>query len=206
MRKKSLYIYIAAFLTILLPVPGRFVYGFTLLFELAFLMMAGIFINLLIEKIKMSDFKTVILMYCIIALTILFRQIMVLLQPEIALTLGFSFYLPPLSLFLIGFLFNPDDKTLKQELMDYLYYVLIFIGFGLIFFLFRDILGFGTFTFYGKKHQIFEVILFDVDKISFLDFFATIPGALFTEGVFLYTFVTIKQKFKVIKNSEVQNC
>lgn len=206
MRKKSIYIYIAAFFTILLPVPGRFVYGFTMLFELAFLMLAGIFINLLIEKIKMAEFKTVILMYCIIALTILFRQIIVLLQPEIALTLGFTFYLPPLSLFLIGFLFNQEERSLKQELFDYLYYVLLFIGLGLLFFIIRDILGFGSFTFFGKKHQIYEAILFDVDKISFFDFFATIPGALFVEGIFLYIFVTIRQKFKVIKNSEVQNC
>lgn len=204
MRSKSIYIYIAAFLAILLPVPGRFVYGITLLFELAILMLLGIFINLLIDKIKMPEFRTVIMMYCLIALTILYRQIFVILQPEIALTLGFTFFLPTLSLFLIGNLFNDDTISLKDRLFSYLIDLLIFIIFGVLFFLLRDILGFGTFTFFGKKHQIYEVIIFDASKIGVFDFFATIPGALFVEGMLLSIFVSIRQKFKILKNSEAQ--
>jgi len=204
MEKKTIYVYIAAFLTILLPVPGRFVYGFTLLTELAFLMFAGIFINLLIDKIKMSEFRTVILMYCLIALTILYLQFFVLIQPEIALTLGFTFYLPTLSLFVIGFLFSKEERSLKQTLFTYLSEILVFIGAGLLFFLIRDILGFGTFTFFGKKHQMLEVIIFKGNDIGIFDFFATIPGALFVEGMILYVLVSIRQKFKILKNSEVQ--
>ena len=179
MKQKSFYIYVAAYLAILIPAPGRFVFGITLLIELLILMFVGIFTHLLIEKLKLQPFKTIVLMFVLLTVTVLYRQIFIIFQPEIILTLGFTLYLPTLSLFLIGFLLD---------------------------FVIRDIFVYGTFTFFGPNHQIYEKILFPPDKIGIFTFFATIPGALFGEGIYLYLHFIIKQKIKVISNAAVHTC
>ncbi|MCR4741464.1 MAG: hypothetical protein K5866_01125 [Treponema sp.] len=204
MKQKSFYIYVAAYLAILIPAPGRFVFGLTLLLELIILMFIGIFTNLLIEKLKLQPFKTIVLMFILLSVTVLYRQIFIMFQPEIILTLGFTLYLPTLSLFLIGFLLDEANKSLKENLLYFLKELVFFILAGLIYFLIRDIFGYGTFTFFGAKHHIFEKIILPPEKIGVFSFFATIPGALFLEGIFLYLHFLIKQKFKVISNAEVQ--
>ena len=113
-------------------------------------------------------------------------------------------YLPTLSLFLIGFLLDEANKSLKENLLLLLKELIFFILSGLVYFLIRDIFGYGTFTFFGPNHQIYEKILFTPDKIGIFTFFATIPGALFGEGIYLYLHFVIKQKIKVISNAEVQ--
>ena len=204
MKQKSFYIYVAAYLAILIPAPGRFVFGITLLIELLLLMFVGIFTNLLIEKLKLQPFKTIVLMFVLLTVTVLYRQIFIIFQPEIILTLGFTLYLPTLSLFLIGFLLDEANKSLKENLLLLLKELIFFILSGLVYFLIRDIFGYGTFTFFGPNHQIYEKILFAPDKIGIFTFFATIPGALFGEGIYLYLHFVIKQKIKVISNAEVQ--
>lgn len=204
MKQKSFYIYVAAYLAILIPAPGRFVFGITLLIELLLLMFVGIFTSLLIEKLKLQPFKTIVLMFVLLTVTVLYRQIFIIFQPEIILTLGFTLYLPTLSLFLIGFLLDEANKSLKENLLLLLKELIFFILSGLVYFLIRDIFGYGTFTFFGPNHQIYEKILFPPDKIGIFTFFATIPGALFGEGIYLYLHFVIKQKIKVISNAEVQ--
>lgn len=204
MKPKSFYIYIAAYLAILVPAPGRFVFGVTILLELSLLMLIGILVNYLIDKFDFKVFKSTFLLFVLISSTILYRQFFVLIQPEIALTLGFTFYLPTLSLFLIGFLFEDEKNTLKDSMQKYLHELIFFITSGLLFFLFRDLFGFGTFTFFGGKHQIYEKVLFNPNSIGILSFFASIPGAFFLEGIILYIHFLIKQKFKVLHNAEEQ--
>ena len=50
MNKNQYYIYISAFLTILIPTTGRFVYGFTLMLELFILMMVGTLIQIFVSS------------------------------------------------------------------------------------------------------------------------------------------------------------
>lgn len=202
---KSLFVYIAAYLAILIPSPGRFVFGAVIMFELFLLVIIGTLINSFVSKIKMDELKTILIMMVLICFAIFYRQIVVILYPEIALILGFVLYLPPVSLFLVGYIFTDMDKPLGKRLKTNILNVLIFIVSGLLFFLFRDIAGYGTFTFFGSNHQIYEKVLLNSEGVGIFTFFASIPGAMILAGLILFTHICIRNKFIILKNSEVQN-
>lgn len=201
---KSLLVYVAAYLAILVPSPGRFVYGFVIMFELFLLTLIGTLINSLINKLKMEEMRTVLLMLVLICFAIFYRQIVAFNYPEIALTLGFIFYLPPVSLFLVGYVFSDLDEKLGIRIKNNIVHILIFFVSGMLFFLFRDIAGYGTITFLGKNHQIYEKVLLNEDGVGIFSFFASIPGAMILSGLILFIHICIKNKFNIIKNAEVQ--
>ena len=105
MKRRSIYVLIATILTVLVPAPGRFVYGVALVFELNLIMLIGTVINSFVKKIKLDELNTLIILIMIISSTILYRQIMILICPEVMLTLGFIIYLMPVSVFCFGYVF-----------------------------------------------------------------------------------------------------
>ena len=155
MKQKKSFMYIASFLALTIPSTGRFVYGLTLILELFILVISGILLNALVKKLKFEEIRTYFVSFFMIAITILYRQILVLTYTEIALTLGFIIYFPPVSVFLTHTLFTDNEEALSVKIKNSLLSTLIFGLIILIFFLFRDIAGFGTFTFFGKNHRIF---------------------------------------------------
>ena len=200
MKQKSIFTYLAAYLVLLIPTPGRFVYGMTLMLELVVLMFLGTLISIAIDKLKLKDLKTVIILFSMLVIAVVYRQIFIMLQPEIVLTLGFTLYLVPISTFLISFLFKPHNFENKELIVKSTWRSVKFALCGLIFFLIRDILGFGTFTFFGPKHQIFEKVLFNENSVGILSFLATIPGALLLSSLITYFHLTIKKKFTILDN------
>lgn len=205
MKNKSLYIYIAAYLAILIPLPGRFVFGLTLMIELILLSFIGTLVNSLIKKMKLEEIKSVIMMICLIAIVILYRQILVITYTEIALTLGFYIYLPAISLFLIHYIFSDLNESLISKLKSNILKSCVFAICGIVFFLFRDLAGYGTFTFFGKNHQIYEKVILNPDGVGIFSFFATIPGALILAALVLFVQIIFRNKFRIIKNAEIQN-
>ncbi len=202
MNRKSLYLFIAASLAILIPSPGRFVYGFTLVLEFNILMIVGTLMNSLIKKIELTKLNTMIVMFTLLATTIIFRQILVITQTEVALTLGFLLYLPPTSLFLIGYVFNDSKNVLLEKLKVNMTHSLYFSIIGLLYFLFRDLAGYGTFTFWGSKHQIFEKVILDSQNIGLFSFFATMPGAMVLSSIIIFIYLHIAKKITIVYNSE----
>ena len=115
MKNKSTYIFISAYLALLIPTPGRFVYGLTLMLELLLLTCVGLLINALINKLKLEKIRTVIFMTTMVSFTVLYRQLFIIWQTELALTLGYLFYLPAVSLFTIGLLYKENDKYVYNQ-------------------------------------------------------------------------------------------
>jgi len=204
MNKNQYYIYISAFLSILIPTTGRFVYGFTLMLELFILMMVGTLIISLIKKLKLEEIQSAILLITLISTTILYRQIITLTYAEISLVLGFIFYLPPISIFVINNILNDNEKSLKERCKRNSIRGGNAVFMGLIFFLIRDIAGYGTFTFFGKNHHVFEKVLFNPEKIGIFSFLATIPGALIFAGILLFIHIFVDSKINIVKNVENQ--
>lgn len=198
MNKKSIFIYIAASIAILVPVPGRFVYGLTMVFELIFLMSVGTSVQFLIKKTGYERINTVMTLFILLCVTILFRNFIAALQSEIALTLGFCFYLPAFSSFMIGFMFSENDLPPVKKLLANLLTTLKFSVFALFFFLVRDVLGFGTFTFYGKNHTIFEYVIFAEDSTTPFSFLASLPGGLFLSAIILFCLILVRKRFYII--------
>lgn len=200
MKQKKSLMYIASFLALTIPSTGRFVYGLTLVIELLILEILGILLNSLVTKIKLNQIRTYFVSFFIIAITLFYRQILVLTYTEIALTLGFLLYFPSVSVFLTHTLFSDIENPLAERLKKNILNVLIFSLFILVFFLFRDIAGYGTFTFFGKNHRIYEKVLFSPDKIGIFTFFASIPGALVLTSLTIYLFLYVRNKFRIISS------
>lgn len=203
MKRRSVYVLIATILAILVPSPGRFVYGVTLVLELNFLMLTGTLAHSLIRKIKLEEMNTLIIMIVIISTAILFRQIMIMIQPEVMLTLGFLIYLMPVSVFLFGYLFSNNDQPLAIRLKLNMFHVLTYSVYAILFFLLRDIAGYGTFTFYGPNHQIFEKVIISPEKTGFFSLFASIPGALILSSILLFIHIFIRNRFDIVRKAEV---
>lgn len=202
MKKKSIYVLTAASLTMLVPAPGRFVYGMVLVFELIFLMLAGTLADSLAKKIKLNSLGSAFTFLVVISSTVLYRQVMMLFQPEAMFVLGINIYLVPVSLFVIGYLFMDLDLPLAQRLRTNMVHILTFSVYALVFFLVRDIFGYGTFTFFGPKHQIIEKVIIPAEKTGFFSILASVPGALILSGIVVYTHVVIRTKLSIIKKVE----
>lgn len=198
MKQKKSFMYIASFLALTIPTPGRFVLGFTLILELFILEVLGILVNSLVSKLKFNEIRTYFVMLFMISITLLYRQILVLTYTEIALNLGFLLYLPPVSVFLTHTLFTDFEEPLSVRLKTNLFSTLVFSLMILLFFLFRDIAGYGTFTFFGKNHRIFEKVILNPDKVGIFTFFASISGALVLTGLVIYLFMFIRNKARII--------
>ena len=204
MKQNKSFMYIASFLALTIPAPGRFVFGLTIILELFLLEIMGILINSLVTKLKFEEIRTYFVMFFMIAITILYRQILVLTYTEIALSFGFLIYLPTVSVFLTHTLFTDFEEPLADRIKANLLSTLMFSISILIFFLFRDIAGYGTFTFFGRNHRIFEKILFNPNKIGLFTFFASIPGALVLTGLVIYFVLILKNKVRIISSRGVK--
>jgi len=69
------FLYSIAFLSLTIPVPGRFIFGLVLAIELILLEAIGIIANSIVIKLKFQEIKSYFVMAILIASTILFRQI-----------------------------------------------------------------------------------------------------------------------------------
>lgn len=198
MKKKSLFAFIVAMQALLIPVPGRFVFGITLILELNIVMVLGTLVCALIKKLKLENLKSTILLFMNISISILFKQILAIFQAEVVLTLGFLIYIPAVSLFIISYIHENSDLPLKEALVINQLHAVSFSIFSLFYFLFKDLVGFGTFTFYGANHQIFEKVIINKDSIGLSAFLASIPGSFLLSAVIIYILLFIKNKFKII--------
>ncbi len=203
MKRRSIYVFLATTLAILVPSPGRFIYGIVLVLELNLLMLVGTASVSLIKKIKMEEMMTVCVIMFLLATTILFRQIFIIFQPEIILTLGFIIFLIPVSLFMMGYIFSDSEKKLPERLRRNMIHSLTYSVFALLYFLLRDLIGFGTFTFFGKNHQIFEKVIIDSDKLGVGSILASIPGSLILSAILLYVYIFVRNKIDIYHKAEV---
>ena len=198
MKQKKSFMYIASFLALTIPTTGRFIFGFTLVLELFILEIAGVLLNSLVTKLKLNEIRTYFVMFFMIAITILYRQILVITYTEVALVLGFLIYFPPVTIFLTYTLFTDIEEPLALRLKNNLTSTLVFSLFILVFFIFRDIAGYGTFTFFGSSHRIYEKVLLNPDKVGIFTFFASIPGALVLTSLTIYLFLFLRNKYRII--------
>lgn len=203
MKKNNMFFYLTAYLALLIPAPGRFVYGFTLMTEVFLLSIIGGLSVLLIEKIKFDQLKSTLFILILVAFSILFRQILIIINSQVALTLGFVVFFTPVSLFILNILFTLKTEKFLVQFRHRIVKMLIFTLGGMMIFLIRDILGYGTFTFFGKNHFIYEKVLFDSNKIGVFSLLASIPGVLVILGIIYFLFIQFSKKFEILKNKEL---
>lgn len=197
MNKRSYFIFIAASFALLVSSPGRLAYGLVLIIEMNLLVLASVAFANFMQRFEFGNLQNVVTLSFVVFATVLFRQILILFSPVVALTLGFVIFLPPVSVFLFGNIFA---EKMPQP-FDALRQSLFFSVFAFVFFFLRDLLGFGTISF-PAWNGIVEARLFDSRSTAFCSLFASVPGALLLIVLCMAAFLTVQSKMNVIEKSE----
>lgn len=200
---KKFLIYIGTTLAIVLPFPGRIAYG---IFALLHFNVSVVLLTLMFYAINLLNVKFLRLGICsleLVALTILYKQLLVIFCPVAVLTIGFSFYLPAVSAVVIT-IFNLRIKnSIKESCLDKLKKSLSISAFCFIIFVLRDILGFGTITLPNWQ----SLLVIKIPEIpflagnSFMSFFATIPGCMVLTVLVFFTGLKLNVVFAGEKNA-----
>ena len=204
MNKKTFSLYTTTVCATAITSPGRFVCGLVLAFEMFILMIMEILFSKLIKILKIEKLYKITMLSGAVFLVMLIRQLTVLISPEIALQMGFVMYFPAISVFANVLYNEPDESLLREILKNNMCPSIIFAAYTALFSLMRDILGFGTISFFSNS-GISEMILFSADKISILSFIATIPGAVIVTALMVYIFSNLENKFKILEKAGVIN-
>lgn len=196
MKKNLYFIFIAASFALLASAPGRLAYGLPLIIELNLILAAATAFNNFVKKIDLGGLEEIASLSFIIFLAVLFKQILVLYSPVIALTLSFTIFIPAASAFLIGCVYSSQPNSVSKNAGLCAW----FSAFAVLFFLLRDVLGYGTISL-PSRNEIKEAVLFNSYNTSFLSFFATIPGALLMLVFFMSILLTLQNRMIVIEKS-----
>lgn len=192
MKDKQLYFYVAAALATIVPVPGRLAFGILMVLLFNVQIITGVLTAHAVSLLKLDDLQNVIISVELIAVTIFFKQLIILVCPVAALTLGFLLYLPAVSSAIIEFSYKDHTLSLAEDVKEKTIRNGIFSAVALAVYAVRDIVGFGTLTFPAwQKIAAAHVSLFTHTTYASA-FIATIPGALVLSALLLalYLFVT----------------
>lgn len=191
-----LYTYLAVSLSLLIPVSGRFAFGIVILLFFNLSVILTVLTIHGIRKFQFEYLKFSLVAFEIIAFTLLFRQITVILCPIIAMSCGFAFFIVAAASVMIPMLFTGCSTLLKEDLLLQLKSSLLISLFCLVFFLFRDIIGFGTVTLPVWQDILVLKIPYLYDHLNMLSFIGTIPSVLLITGILLSLFIKFYGKGK----------
>ena len=184
---KNIFMFLSVALVMLIPVPSRFAYGLVLLIEFVFLIVLGILFRALLAKIKIEEFQNSLVPVAMITSAIIFRQLLILISPQMAFTLGYILYLPPVSAYLLGLLADEKSASVYGDIKKNLRILIsIFIPI-IIVFIFRDLVGYGTLTLPSHNGLfVMHIIPQTADLHPVTVFFASIPGAFISLALCIF--------------------
>ena len=197
--KPHIYEYIMISLALLVPVPGRLSYGLVLILEMNLLMLTGTLFCRFIHYLHFDALQDMLVAVFLIFMSVLFKQFIILYSPLVALTLGFQIYLPAVSSFILGNLYEAQMSSLLEDVKKNMLRSGEFSLFAFIMFLFRDLFGYGSISLPYPK-GVLELIFIKDFKYSFIGaFWASIPGALMFTALVVILLSHIENKFDIIK-------
>lgn len=197
MNKRIYFIFIAASFALLVSAPGRLAYGLVLIVEMNILAISATYFSVFVKKLELGNLQNVLTLAFIVFVTILYKQLIILFSPVIALNLGFVLFLPAISVYLFGNVFSESAPQTSSVFSQ----SLVFSAFAFVFFLLRDVVGYGTISF-PIRNGIAQVHLFDSYSTAFCSFFASIPGALLLMVFFMAGLLTFQYKMNIIEKAK----
>lgn len=204
MNKYLYYIFTSISFALLIAAPGRFAFGLVLCFELFFLIITGFLFSFILKRFQLNEMNSIITVIGLVFSTVLYKQIIMLLFPIIALQLSFVFYLPAVTSYMIGIVYKNVNSSTKISLVENLKITMFFTILALIFYLLRDVIGYGTITI-PSAYGISEYAVFPPDFFSCGILFTSIPGSLVLVSVAILVFVFIQNKFNIIERAGDSN-
>ena len=106
MNKYFYYIFTAISFALLIAAPGRFAFGIIVCFELFFLLFVSFIFSFFTKKLHVEELNSIFTVIGLVFSTILYKQIIMWLFPLVALQMSFVFYLPAVSSYVIGIIYN----------------------------------------------------------------------------------------------------
>lgn len=201
MNRNVIFMYIAVSLVMLVPVPGRLYYGIPVIIVLNLLMVLTTLFSKFMDYLRFYTLKPACVLLILVGLTIFARQILILYSPVTALTMGFIFYMPAISVLMLGRFFDNRGMTLQKAIVVNMKEAVFFSIYALVFFLLRDIVGYGTISF-PVPSGIFKFELPSIPYFSPFTFWASIPGALVLSGGLLAALSFIRKYCGILNRSQ----
>ena len=198
MKKNYFYVYMVAALSIILPLPPCFAYGILAIIQIFLLVIAGLFTKLLLERLDMKKQIPAIILFVLTIFTILYKQLLILYSPVMALTIGYSLYLICFSSYVLGNILDSVGFSPWMHFLKALGRISLFSAFTLVFFVVRDILAFGSIS-YPSKEGVKYIRLFKTGYDG--HFFVSIPGTLIMLGLIFALFAFVNRKIMIIQRS-----
>lgn len=203
MKKNELYIYIVLDLAILVPSPARLAYGLILVLLFNILLFSGILFKRAVEKFFSEEsMQTIILLFFLFFVTVLFRQFVILYSAPVAFVLGIIFYIPLLTSFVLGNILTKTERSIPEDIAVITKKSIVFTVFSILFYTFRDVVAYGTITF-PVPDGIKEIAVFNRNKLSFIStFWGSIPGGLVLTAL-VYSIVSfIMKKLEILETAK----
>ncbi len=200
-ESKKIYFYIAANLAFLIPAPGRFAYALIMIVLFNIQMATITMVFHAIYHMQLENLRNAVLTLFIIALGVFYKQLLAIVCPIAALTLGYCIFLPTLASVIIKFFFLNYEKGFKKHLVLNMKNTLFMSIFALLFFLVRDVFGYGTLTLPAWKKIVVFHLPYDLSSASASVFLATIPGALVLVSVIMALYIFVMNKIRILMNS-----
>ena len=201
MKKNELYVYSALSLAVLIPLPCRFAYGIIIILMLYIFTILGILFRKLASMFFEYGLHSVLIAVMLISTSVLIRQLLILISPFMAFVMGINIYAPALTAFILGNLYRKSGLSLKDSLELGFTKCNAYSVFAVIFFLIRDILGYGTITLPCSR-GLFEIQILKENSISFLGtFWTSIPGGIALLAVLLAIIAGTMKRLEILGTS-----
>ena len=200
MNRNIVFMYIAVSLVMLVPVPGRLYYGIPVIMVLNLLMVLTTLFSKFMDFFKFYTLKPICILLMLVGITIFARQLLILYSPMIALTMGFIIYMPAIAVLMLGRFFDNRGMQLKMALSGNMRESGFFSIYAFVFFLLRDIVGYGTISF-PIPSGIFKLELPTLSYFSPFTSWASIPGALVLSGLLLAALSFIRKYCGILERS-----
>ena len=187
--------YLLASFALLVPFPGRLAYGIVFIVLINIQMLSITFFKHLVNMLHLENLLSVLTASMLICESIIFKQLLILYSPLMALVLGFDIYLSAVSSFIISHLYPVDTAGKEATLLEFknnMCSSLLFSLFALCIFLIRDVFGYGTITFPGRSSLISFTLLPASDTAHFGVIFAFIPGAIMLVSIAVFFVWSLK--------------
>lgn len=190
-----------AILSFIVPLPSRFAYTLIMLVTVNFVMLSGTALKMFIGKLDLQNLETPLLIIFMISMTLLFKQLIILFSPIIALTIGFVIYLAPVSSFLTGHILEPKENYMSNMFAVNMRNSGILSGIAALVSIVREFLAYGSFSLpFRDGIHIYKYPFVKSDTLSF--FFSTISGALILTGIVVALFFFINRKIEIARRKD----
>ncbi len=199
MNKKSVFLYIVTSISIFIPSPPYFGYGFILIVIFNISLLVSIATSHMLDSLNDNYRIPIVLLFSSLT-TVILHQIVTMISPIIGLTISFVVYLTPLSVLTFDKLLVDADSSSDEKRKNSfkVLYLLSFVA--LIFFLLREILAFGSIS-YPSPQGVITISLFSNVLSDYSFFWSSIPGALIQLAFFM-VLLPIIFKNKIAKSEE----